>query len=125
MAGLNTGATAAASLLTKPTSNGNLCSFIPCDSNDLMSCLLAFRQFSNFLNIFLDTWQSFFLETLAIPYEDFKYVKKKKHGLPAFDLNSPPPKKKTVSEPTHHNGRILFLGKTRALRFRTQSRNSS
>jgi hypothetical protein len=30
----------------------------------------------------------------------------------------------TVTEPTHHNGRILFLGKTLALRFRAQSRKS-
>jgi hypothetical protein len=30
----------------------------------------------------------------------------------------------TVTEPTHHNGRILFLGKTLALWFRAQSLKS-
>jgi hypothetical protein len=75
--GLNTAATiSAASLLKKPTSTVNLCSFIPCNANYRMSCPPAFRQFSHVLNIFLDTWQSSFLEPLTIIFEDFKYLKK-------------------------------------------------
>jgi hypothetical protein len=84
--GLNTGAKAAASLLTKPTSTGNSCSFIPYDANDLMSCPPAFRQFSHLLNIFLETWQSFFSRAISNFFEDFKYLKK--HGLSAFVLDS-------------------------------------
>jgi len=120
--GLNTGARVAASLLTKPTSTGNLCSFIPRDANDLMSYPPAFRQFSHFLNIFLDTWKSFYLEPLAILLEDLKYLEKKKHGLPTFDLNSQNNRFRT--NPPQRSDFVSWKKKTLTLWFSAQSRNS-